>query len=113
MRQSSGVSGATRQMNRCGCGNAVAGGSGHCWSVGGNVHTKTGASDGWLSSKLTGSSGDVVGSPRRLGVAQRGAAWGFSNHFSGDFLNGGEDGMREKPRRIPQHCGATHCGQRE
>lgn len=37
----------------------------------------------------------------------------FSTHFEGDFLSAGKDEKREKPRRIPQHYGATHCRQRE
>lgn len=43
VRQNSGFSVAVREKNRCDCGNAVVGGSGHCWILGGDVHTKTGA----------------------------------------------------------------------
>lgn len=60
--------------NRCGCGNAVAGGCGHCWRLGGDVRTDTGAVSGWPSSKLAGCSGDEGGSPGQLGVARYEAA---------------------------------------
>lgn len=98
-------------VNRCGCGNAVAGGSGHCWTLGGDESTENGALSGWLSTKLTGCFGDVGESPGRLGVARNRAAGGFSPPFFYQSCRG--DGMREKPRRIPQHYGATHCRQRE
>lgn len=108
--ESSGVSVAARQY---GCGNAVAGAIGHCWTLGGDVRTETGALSGWLSSTLTGCFGDVVWIPGRLGVARNRAAGVYFPHFPGDFLSCRGDGMREKPRRIPQHYGATHCRQRE
>lgn len=73
VRQNSGVSVAVR-LNRCDCGNAVVGGSGHCWTLGGDAHTRPGAVNGGLSSKLTSCLGDVGGSSRRLGVAQNRAA---------------------------------------
>lgn len=57
-------------VNRCGCGNAVARGSGHCRALGGDVRTEPGGLSGWLSSKLTGCFGDVGGSTTRLGVAR-------------------------------------------
>lgn len=79
----------------------------------GDVRTEAGALSGWLSSKLTGCFGDVAGSPGRLGVARNRAAGFFSSIFQGIFYLVGGDGMREKPRRIPQHYGATHCRQRE
>lgn len=98
-------------VNRCGCGNAVAGGSGHCWTLGGDVRTETGALHGWQSSKLTGCFWDECGGPGRLGVAR----WVFFPPpiFPGIFYIVQGGGMREKPRRIPQHYGATHCRQRE
>lgn len=97
VRQRSGVSVAPRLLNRCGCGNAVARGSGHCWTLGGDACTKPGVLNALLSFKLTSCSGDVGGSPRR------GQLGFFHPFFGGDFLCGWEEGMREKPRRIPQH----------
>lgn len=101
-------------VNRCGCGNAVAGGCGHCWTLGGDVRTGAGAHSGWLSSKLTGCFGDVGGTPGRLGVARSRAAGCFlpPHLYSLWFFLHGR-GIRETPGRIPQHYGATHCRQRE
>lgn len=101
-------------VNRCGCGNAVAGGCRHCWTLGGDVRTDTGAVSGWLSSKLSGCFGDVDGSPGQLCVARNRAAGCFFPSLCRGFsaLYRGE-GIRERQRRIPQHYGATHCRQRE
>lgn len=101
-------------VNRCGCGNAVAGGCGHCWTLGGDVHTGAGAHSGWLSSKLTGCFEDVGGTPGRLGVARSSAAGCFllPTFIACDFLLS-RGRIRQTPRRIPQHYGAAHCRQRE
>lgn len=69
-------------VNRCGCGNAVAGGSGHCWTLRGDVHTGAGGLSGCLSSKLKGLVfgkvwGDVDGSTGGLGVARSRENWVF------------------------------------
>lgn len=101
VRQSSGVSVAARQLNHCGCGNAVAGGSGHCWTLGGDVRTKTGALNDWLPSKLTGCFGNVGGSPRRLGVARNRAAEAFFIHFWGIFYPAGKTKWERSQKGFP------------
>ncbi|KAK2817291.1 hypothetical protein Q5P01_025482 [Channa striata] len=58
------------ERRRRGCGNAAAGGGGHCWTLGGDVRTRTGAPSGWLPSNLAGCSGDVRGSPGQADAAR-------------------------------------------
>lgn len=84
------------------------------------MRTDTGALSGWLLSKLAGLFLGVMwlGAPVSLGTEQLGVCFFFKNSthffFWGFFyLVGGETKMREKPGRIPQHHGATHCRQRE
>lgn len=85
-------------MSLGGWGNAVAAGSGHSWTLGGDVRTETGALGGRLSFKLTGSSFSgalkCVDGYGRLGVARFFFSFFFffylpslpRLYFSGDFL---------------------------
>lgn len=106
MRPSSGVSVAARRLNHCRCGNAVAGGSGHCWTLGGDVGTKGGTVTERLLSELTGCGGNVGGSPGQLLlVAVSGASGSVGGLFpalflflggGGEFLSCGEEEPRKK-----------------
>lgn len=94
-------------VNRCGCGNAVAGGSGHCWTLGGDVRTDTGALSGWLLSKLAGLFLGVMwlGAPVSLGTEQLCVCF-FKNSthfFLGIFLPcwGGDENEREARKDSP------------
>lgn len=103
VRPSSGVSVAARRLNRCRCRNAVAGGSGHCWTLGGDVGTKGGTVAERLLSELTGCGGDVGGRPGRLLlVAVSGASLcggAFSSPFSFFWKAGGNSYPAEKKSR--------------
>lgn len=99
VRPRSGVSVAARRLNRCRCGNAVAGGSGHCWTLGGDVGTKGGTVTERLLSELTGCGGDVGGSPGRLLLVAVSGASLCGGAFSSPFFFGRRGGIPILRRR--------------